>query len=115
MQGVTEFPANSVPLFTVDVSAGKLQAGSLTDRRSRYRAPKRPVSGPNMVIAETAGSVTYSVASGPLRNQPAGAQPSCSADTRGTLWHGNGGAGVKDTVAVCAKDGSDAYAWRVIY
>jgi hypothetical protein len=42
-------------------------------------------------------------------------QPACSADMRGTLWHTNGTAGVKDAVAICAKDGSDVYAWRVIY
>ena len=69
-----------------------------------------------MVIAETADSVTYSsLLSSPLRNQPQGSQPVCSAAVRGTLWHVNGGPGVKDSVAVCAKDGSDAYAWRTIY
>ena len=42
-------------------------------------------------------------------------QPSCTATARGLFWVTNGGAGVKDTVQVCAKDASDAYAWRTIY
>ena len=114
--GVTDFPPTAVPLFTVDVLAGVLQGGSLIDRRSRYRAPKRALPGANIVISETAGSVTYSsILTSPLRNQPAGVRPPCSAETRGTLWHGNSDAGAKDTVTVCAKDASDLYGWRVIY
>jgi hypothetical protein len=42
-------------------------------------------------------------------------QPACSSQTRGTLWMTQGGSGAKDTVSVCAKDDSDAYAWRVLY
>jgi hypothetical protein len=42
-------------------------------------------------------------------------QPSCSASQRGRIWQTFGGTGVKDSVTVCAKDGTDAYAWRVIY
>jgi hypothetical protein len=116
VQGITGFPANAVPLFTAVVLNGVFQNGSLVDRRSRYRAPKRAISGPNVVITETANSVVYSsLMTGPLRNQPAGARPGCSAANRGTLWHENGVSGVKDTVAVCAKDASDAYAWRTVY
>jgi len=44
-----------------------------------------------------------------------GAKPTCSASERGTFWYVAGGAGVKDTVEVCAKDASNAYAWRTIY
>jgi len=44
-----------------------------------------------------------------------GARPACDATTRGTFWIDEGGAGVKDTVDVCAKDAVDAYAWRNIY
>lgn len=116
IQGISGFPTNSVPLFTAAVSNGQLVAGSLVDRRSRYRGPKRPIAGANIVLAETASSVTYSsLPINPLRNQPAGPQPECSAATRGTLWHANGGAGEKDSVAVCAKDASETYAWRTVY
>lgn len=44
-----------------------------------------------------------------------GTKPTCDADHRGAYWHEFGGAGVKDTVEVCAKDAGDAYAWRTIY
>jgi hypothetical protein len=116
VQGVTAFPSNAVPLFTATVINGAFQSGSLTDRRSRYRAPKRTVPGANIVISETADAVTWSsLPNTPLQNQPVGAQPACSSATRGTFWHVNGAAGVKDSVSVCAKDAANAYAWRTLY
>lgn len=45
----------------------------------------------------------------------AAAQPACSASQRGRFWQTLGATGVKDTVTVCAKDATDAYAWRSIY
>lgn len=42
-------------------------------------------------------------------------RPTCDSTYRGAFWYVAGGAGVADTVAVCAKDGADAYAWRTIY
>ncbi|HKR02279.1 MAG TPA: hypothetical protein VJT09_16495, partial [Pyrinomonadaceae bacterium] len=44
-----------------------------------------------------------------------GTKPTCDATNRGVIWHDYGGAGVKDTVEVCAKDAGDVYAWRTIY
>lgn len=44
-----------------------------------------------------------------------GTRPTCDASARFTFWTVAGGAGVKDTVEVCAKDAGDAYAWRTIY
>lgn len=44
-----------------------------------------------------------------------GTRPTCDATTRGTVWTDAGGAGVADTVAVCAKDAGDLYDWRAIY
>lgn len=43
------------------------------------------------------------------------AQPSCSASNPGTFWYSGHATGVKDSVAVCAADASNAYAWRTIY
>jgi hypothetical protein len=45
----------------------------------------------------------------------AGTKPTCQESRRGMFWHDFGGAGVKDTVEICAKDAADAYAWRTIY
>ncbi len=52
---------------------------------------------------------------GGVRLNTATAKPTCDATTRGTFWMAQGGAGVKDTVEVCAKDVADAYAWRTLY
>ena len=42
-------------------------------------------------------------------------EPTCAVGVRGTFWVVQGGAGVKDQVSVCAKDATDAYAWRTIF
>ncbi len=42
-------------------------------------------------------------------------RPACDASHRGRLWQTFGGQGVKDEVAVCAKDGAEGFAWRVLY
>ena len=44
-----------------------------------------------------------------------GARPACAAAYRGRVWHQFSDAGVKDNVAVCAKDSSNGYDWRTIY
>ena len=42
-------------------------------------------------------------------------RPSCSAAVRGRVWFQAGGTGVKDELAVCAKDAAEAYQWRTLY
>ena len=54
-------------------------------------------------------------ASGGLRFGTTASAPTCSATNRGEFWFTQGGTGVKDLAQVCAKDASDAYAWRVVY
>jgi len=44
-----------------------------------------------------------------------GAQPTCSVALRGRFWTVFGATGTKDSVTVCAKDATNAYAWRTIY
>jgi hypothetical protein len=44
-----------------------------------------------------------------------GSRPACDSSHRGSTWYVAGGAGVKDTFALCGKDASDAYAWQAIY
>lgn len=39
----------------------------------------------------------------------------CAVGIRGQICYVGAGAGVKDTVTVCAKDAGNAYAWRTIY
>jgi hypothetical protein len=61
------------------------------------------------------GSVFRQIASQPLPGSPAASQPTCSAALRGRLWFATGGTGVKDGLTVCAKDATEAYAWRTLY
>ncbi len=42
-------------------------------------------------------------------------QPACEESLRGRLWHVATGAGIKDSVSVCAKNETDTYAWRSLY
>lgn len=44
-----------------------------------------------------------------------GTKPTCAAAYQFTFWAVSGGAGVKDTVEVCAKDSGGTFAWRVLY
>jgi hypothetical protein len=52
---------------------------------------------------------------GGIRLNTTTAKPTCDASLRGTFWLTQGGAGVKDQLEVCAKDATDAYAWRTLY
>ena len=52
---------------------------------------------------------------GGVRMNTAAARPACDATARGTVWVTQGGAGVKDSVEVCAKDASDTFAWRTLF
>lgn len=40
-----------------------------------------------------------------------GTQPTCDSGLRGAIWYEAGGAGVADSIEVCAKDSGDSYAW----
>lgn len=42
-------------------------------------------------------------------------QPTCNAVAHGRLWYVAGATGVKDSLSVCAKDATNAYAWRLLY
>jgi hypothetical protein len=52
---------------------------------------------------------------GGIRLNTTTAKPTCDATHQGTLWFTQGATGVKDTLEVCAKDATDAYAWRTLY
>ncbi|MEK7510304.1 MAG: dockerin type I repeat-containing protein [Patescibacteria group bacterium] len=42
-------------------------------------------------------------------------KPLCTSAIRGTVWFTQGGAGVKDTLEVCAKNAGGVYAWRTLW
>jgi hypothetical protein len=80
-------------------------------------------SGTSLALNPTVGNVGIGTTSpgeklevnGGVRLNTVTAKPTCDSSHRGTFWSTQGGAGVKDNVEVCAKDGTDAYAWRTIY
>jgi len=51
----------------------------------------------------------------PLPSSSETAPPVCDTARRGQIWLTTGGVGVKDEVAVCAKDAGNLYAWRPLY
>lgn len=63
----------------------------------------------------TLGGNGYGQAVSFILNPLAVSRPTCNSGNRGKLWQTYGGAGVTDTVAVCAKDSGDSYAWRTIF
>ncbi len=78
----------------------------------------------NPVVGDITGGKMYTVwydgtvfrlTNSSLVSALSGAQPTCGATLRGRFWTVFSATGVKDTVTVCAKDATDAYAWRVIY
>lgn len=60
-------------------------------------------------------SVTNFSLPGTIKLGDAGTKPTCDSTQRFRIWVDAGGAGVKDDAQICAKDASDAYAWRTIY
>lgn len=61
------------------------------------------------------GTLVWSISQGGEPTWGSTTEGTCSATLRGQVVMVQGGAGVKDTFRICAKDAADAYAWRTIY
>ncbi len=79
-----------------ELAAGDLEAGSLYPLWH---------DGTRFRLIETPSSVRAT----------ASTRPACDVSRRGLLWHQFSATGVKDSLAVCAKDVTDSYAWRGLY
>jgi hypothetical protein len=108
---VTQFPVDSVPLGTWDAAGGAWEANGIDSRAILSTGPSF-TAGPNVTLSQTAANVTISAY---LATIASGAKPTCGSATQGTLWYTPGGTGAKDAVEVCAKDDTDAFAWRTVY
>lgn len=71
-------------------------------------------SGSNVGINVANPGQTLEV-NGGMRLNTAISKPTCDSGQRGTFWVTQSGAGVKDSVQVCAKNASDTYLWATIY
>ena len=58
--GVTQFPPNSIPLFTCTVAAGAFEAAGCTDLRAVF-STTRLLNGAGVMITDDAGSATVSI------------------------------------------------------
>lgn len=59
--------------------------------------------------------VQFRLAIEPQATDNSSPRPGCAEALRGVRWLLPGEAGVKDEFAVCAKDDTDSYAWRILY
>jgi len=125
------FRNNSSNLFLIPVVTGgglsslKIINGANGTGDLRLAYSDATFSTPGMYItnSNTTGNVGIGTdapgekleVDGGVRLNTSTAKPTCDSTHRGTFWVAQGGAGVKDTVEVCAKDAADAYAWRTIY
>jgi hypothetical protein len=66
-------------------------------------------------IGTSTPTAKLDVTGGVRLNKDNSGKPSCDATTRGTFWFTQGGAGVKDSAEVCAKDAANGFAWRTLY
>jgi len=82
----------------------------------------RPGTGKLEVNSGTAGSyaATKLTAGGNVLDSNGmtlvgASQPVCSASLAGKLWYSGHTSGIKDSAAICAADGTNAFAWRALY
>lgn len=71
-------------------------------------------SGTNVGVGVASPGQTLEV-NGGVRLNTTATKPTCDSSQRGTFWVTQSGAGVQDSVQVCAKAAADTYAWRTIY
>jgi hypothetical protein len=89
--------------------------GIYTVNGSSTFAERMRVTSTGRVGIGTTTPATALEVDGGVRVNTVEARPPCNATVRGTFWVTQGGAGVKDAVEVCAKDGSDTFAWRTLF
>jgi hypothetical protein len=102
--------------LAVNASTTTFQAGTTSATRVTVKATGAQSSTSLQEWQTSDGVARSSIrADGSLQSLPSGSKPACAVGVRGTYWFTQGAAGVKDSVEVCAKDASGAYAWRTIY
>src|SRR5262245_4429148 len=89
--------------------------GLYTNDSSSTFAERMRVTSTGLVGIGTKTPTRELEVNGGVRLNTVAVKPTCDATVRGTFWVTQGAAGVKDSVEVCAKDASDAFAWRGLF
>jgi hypothetical protein len=98
-------------------TSGQLNNATAIGANAVVSANNALVLGDNSVqvgIGTATPTAKLDVAGG-VRLNTVAPKPTCDATVRGTFWFTQGGAGVKDSAEVCAKNKENTYAWRTLY
>jgi hypothetical protein len=101
-------------LRTIDSGTG-FQIASGNDDGSAQNIGLQVNRDGTVAVANSTGASAELAVHGGLQSYTAAPFPKCDATHRGEFFLQQGGPGVKDSAAVCAKDASNAYAWRSLY
>jgi hypothetical protein len=98
-----------------DSSTGTEIRFSTTTKGSATRAEQVRITDNGNVGLGTIAPTQKLEVSGGVRINTVTTKPACDSTARGTFWFTQGGAGVKDSAEVCAKDATDVLAWRPVW
>jgi|GEM_PF-4224149 len=127
----------SFPLQGPDSSGGDATFGAEDDPTAGVHLydgdttiKSKTTSGPNYISASTnydnhlflievlkpivSADVQFQFGRYGLKILTQGSRPTCSSTVRSNIWVVRSGAGVADTIEICAKNSSDTYAWYAL-
>jgi hypothetical protein len=124
------YPANSIPLWDLAVSAAQAVSIDADDRA--FLATRGVSAGTGISISDSGGVASMGIDTATVPQLGAGSndftgaisalelrllsgsEGTCSSSTRGRMVMVFGGSGAADTVRICSKDAAGAYAWRTL-
>jgi hypothetical protein len=112
----TAMQKSSVAVFDADLNPSVGTTYKLGAANSRFKSINDAIYfwGGKVGIGSRYPAAQLEV-NGGMRLNTAIGEPSCVAGTAGTLWHKQGGSGVKDTVELCVKSSTATYFWFPVY
>lgn len=99
----------SSPCIYGDTNSSFVCLNSSVGSQLRYIDNAVTVDSANVTVSGVSLRTTLGVR---LNTSGGGSKPTCDSSIRGMVWYVQGGAGVADTVEICAKAAADTYAWR---
>jgi hypothetical protein len=111
----SQSPGNRMWGFRTVDSGGGFQIASENDDGSIRNAGIQVNRSGTVAVANPTGASAEFAVRGGLQSYTSALFPVCDSTHRGEFFLQQGTPGMKDSVAVCAKDSAGAYAWRTIY